>query len=155
MRSDLRYNNGSAARCREKCSGRRDNDGVAAVREDAGDGPAVHSVAHPEFLRGRVVCNTRFDAYRICRVGEPDNHYALDKTIGDLLSVPSFKELVEAIGFVPEKAAVADARAVMANIKNCNDVFVTANGKRDEPAVRWFTNTLLAGVQRERLLRRD
>ena len=79
----------------------------------------------------------------------------LDKTIGDLLSVPSFKELVEAIGFVPEKAAVADARAVMANIKNCNDVFVTANGKRDEPAVRWFTNTLLAGVQRERLLRRD
>ena len=54
----------------------------------------------------------------------------LDKTLGDLLNVANFKELVEAIGFVAEKATVADSRAVMASIKNCNDVFVTASGKR-------------------------
>jgi len=71
----------------------------------------------------------------------------LNKTIGDLLRDPSFKELVEAIGFVAEKATVADARAVMASIKNCNDVFVTTSGKRDERAIGWLTNTLLAGVQ--------
>ncbi len=58
---------------------------------------------------------------------------ALDKTIGDPLSVHNYRELVEAIGFVPEKATVADARAVTANIKNCNDVFVTASGKCNEP----------------------
>ena len=29
----------------------------------------------------------------------------------------------------------------------CNDVFVTASGKRDERAIGWLTNTLLAGVQ--------
>lgn len=70
-----------------------------------------------------------------------------DETIGGLLSKAESRELVEAIGFVAEKATVADARAVMANIKNCNDVFVTAGGKRDEPAIGWLTNTLLAGVQ--------
>jgi hypothetical protein len=71
----------------------------------------------------------------------------LDKTLGDLLSQPGFRELVEAIGFVSEKATVADARAVMASIKNCNDVFVTSSGKRNERAIGWLTNTLLAGVQ--------
>jgi hypothetical protein len=36
---------------------------------------------------------------------------------------------------------------VTASIKNCNDVFVTDTGKRDEPAIGWLTNTLLAGDQ--------
>lgn len=71
----------------------------------------------------------------------------LDKSLGDLLGDPAFKELVEAIGFVPEKATVADARAVMASVKTFNDVFVTPSGKRDERAIGWLTNTLLAGIQ--------
>lgn len=71
----------------------------------------------------------------------------LNRTLGDLLDVPQYKELVAAIGFVAEKATVADARGVMASIKNCNDVFVTATGNRDERATGWLTNTLLAGVQ--------
>jgi hypothetical protein len=48
---------------------------------------------------------------------------------------------------VSEKATVVDARAVMASIKNCNDVFVTSSGRRDERAIGWLTNTLLAGIQ--------
>jgi hypothetical protein len=71
----------------------------------------------------------------------------LNGTIGDLLNVPYFKGLVEAIGFVAEKATVTDARARLASIKNCNDVFVTTTGKQDERAIGWLTNTLLAGVQ--------
>jgi hypothetical protein len=71
----------------------------------------------------------------------------VDKTLGDLLGDPTSRELVEAIGFVPESATVADARAVMASVKNGNDVFVTSTGKRDERAIGWLTNTLLAGVQ--------
>jgi hypothetical protein len=71
----------------------------------------------------------------------------LDKTIGDMLTSSNFKELIEAIGFVSEKARVDEARAVMVSIKNCNDVFVTPNGGRDERALGWLTNTLLAGVQ--------
>ena len=72
---------------------------------------------------------------------------SLDKTLGDLLANAEFKELVSAIGYVPEKASVAEGRTVMASIKNCNDVFVTANGKQEERAIGWLTNTLLAGVQ--------
>lgn len=71
----------------------------------------------------------------------------LTQTLGDLLKDPDFKALVEAVGYVSEKATVADARSVMGSIKNCNDVFVTKNGKPDERAVGWLTNTLLAGVQ--------
>jgi hypothetical protein len=71
----------------------------------------------------------------------------LDKTIGDLLRVASYKELVEAIGFIGEQGTVAEARGVMVSVKNCNDVFVTTTGKRDERAIGWLTNTLLAGVQ--------
>jgi hypothetical protein len=71
----------------------------------------------------------------------------LDKTVGDLLAVPEYQQLVEAIGFVAETATVGDARIAMTSIKYCNDVFVTPSGKRDEPATGWLTNTLLAGVQ--------
>lgn len=71
----------------------------------------------------------------------------LDKTIGDLLNDPYYRGLVEAIGFVGEKATVAEARALMGSIKNCNDIFVTTTGKRDERAIGWLTNTDLAGIQ--------
>jgi len=72
---------------------------------------------------------------------------SIDRTLGDLLSDPEYKALVEAVGFVPERATIGDARQVMGSIKNCNDVFVTETGKREERAIGWLTNTLLAGVQ--------
>jgi len=71
----------------------------------------------------------------------------LNKTIGDMLSASTFRQLIEAIGFVGEKSTVDEARAVMVSIRNCNDIFVTASGKPDERAIGWLTNTLLAGVQ--------
>jgi hypothetical protein len=71
----------------------------------------------------------------------------LTKTLGDLLAVPKYKVPVEAVAFVPQDATLAQARAAMTSVKFCNDVFVTAHGKRDEPALGWLTNTLLAGVE--------
>jgi hypothetical protein len=71
----------------------------------------------------------------------------MTKSFGDLLGVPDFKDFVAAIGFVGKDASVADARRVMGSIKHCNDVFVTDSGKRDERAIGWLTNTLLAGIQ--------
>jgi hypothetical protein len=70
-----------------------------------------------------------------------------DLTIGDLLKDSEYKEILEANGFVSRDATVAEARTVMSSITHCNDVFVTASGKRDERAIGWLTNTLLAGVQ--------
>ena len=68
-------------------------------------------------------------------------------TIGDMVADPEFKQLIEAIGFVSETATIAEARRVMSSIENCNDIFVTSTGNRDERAIGWLTNTLLAGVQ--------
>jgi hypothetical protein len=67
--------------------------------------------------------------------------------VRDLVADPEYKALLEANGFISENATVAEARTVMASIEHCNDVFVTATGKRGERAIGWFTNTLLAGVQ--------
>jgi hypothetical protein len=70
-----------------------------------------------------------------------------DMTIGDLLNDPEYREIIEANGYVSRDATVAEARTVMASVAHCNDVFVTPSGKRDERAIGWLTNTLLAGVQ--------
>jgi hypothetical protein len=96
---------------------------------------------------GAVLCVLHDSTLAAFAESEGQSGPTTDKTLGDLLAKPEFKELVEAIGFVPEKATVLDARKVMASIKNCNDVFVTSTGKRDDRAIGWLTNTLLAGVQ--------
>lgn len=91
-----------------------------------------------------VIHDSTLTAYAVS-VGQPAS--ALDKTIGDMLDVAEYKQFIEALGFVGERATVADARAMLASVKNCNDVFVTPSGNKDERAIGWLTNTLLAGVQ--------
>jgi hypothetical protein len=54
---------------------------------------------------------------------------------------------VEAIAFVGSGAVVADARAAMRSVEGCNDVFVTASGKKEDPVIGWLTNTDLASVE--------
>jgi DNA-binding NarL/FixJ family response regulator len=70
-----------------------------------------------------------------------------DMTVTNLLADDEYKKIIEANGFISQNSTVAEARRVMASIELCNDVFVTPSGKRDERAVGWLTNTLLAGVQ--------
>jgi hypothetical protein len=70
-----------------------------------------------------------------------------DMTIGDLVKNADMRQLIEAIGFVSETADIAEARRVMSSIDKCNDVFVTPGGNKEERAIGWLTNTLLAGVQ--------
>jgi hypothetical protein len=96
---------------------------------------------------GAVLCVIHDSTLTAYAESQSQTTTTLDKTLGDLLGDPKFRELVEAIGFVSEKATVAEARTVMASVKNCNDVLVTSSGKRDERAIGWLTNTLLAGVQ--------
>jgi hypothetical protein len=67
--------------------------------------------------------------------------------LGELLDDAKFKQLVEAIGFVSQTADISEARLVMSSIDNCNDVFVTPSGKKDERAIGWLTNTQLAETQ--------
>ena len=51
-------------------------------------------------------------------------------------------DLVEkSLGFVSVKATLGDAKATMEKTKNCQDVFVTENGRADEPVIGWLPNT--------------
>ena len=51
-------------------------------------------------------------------------------------------DLVEkSLGFVSVKATLGEAKATMEKTKNCQDVFVTENGKADEPIIGWLANT--------------
>jgi hypothetical protein len=70
----------------------------------------------------------------------------LTETVSDLVNDPEFNVLVTAIGFVSVHDLVETARAEMASIPNCNDVFVTADGSATGAVQGWLTNTDLAGL---------
>jgi hypothetical protein len=71
----------------------------------------------------------------------------LTETMGDLLRDPKFKTVVTAIGFVGVNDVVETARATMASVPNCNDVFVTVDGSKAGAVQGWLTNTDLAGLE--------
>ena len=96
---------------------------------------------------GAVICVLHDSTLTAYAESQQQTTESLEKTLGDLRSDPEYRALVDAVAFVPEKATVGDARRAMTSIKNCNDVFVTATGKKEERAIGWLTNTLLAGVQ--------
>jgi hypothetical protein len=63
-------------------------------------------------------------------------------SLEDFLQFPEMGELVEkSIAFVSAKATLGDAKTAMEKTKNCQDVFVTENGKSEEPIIGWLPNT--------------
>jgi hypothetical protein len=59
----------------------------------------------------------------------------------DFLNEPVMKEFVtESIAFISEKATLGEAKEKMESVKNCQDVFITENGKSTEPITGWITN---------------
>jgi hypothetical protein len=76
----------------------------------------------------------------------PPAHPLANRTVADLLAVDELAELIKALGYVAATATVADTRVEMRRVLNCNDVFVTARGRNDEPYLGWITNSDLAGV---------
>jgi hypothetical protein len=66
-------------------------------------------------------------------------------TLQDLLEFSNMRDLVEkSLAFVSEKATLGEAKATMEKTKNCQDVFVTENGRADEPIIGWLPNTELS-----------
>jgi hypothetical protein len=63
-------------------------------------------------------------------------------TLDDFIKYPGMLDQVgKSITFVSTKATVGDAKAQMEKTKNCQDVFVTENGRPEEPIVGWLPNT--------------
>jgi hypothetical protein len=63
----------------------------------------------------------------------------------DFLNDPIIKEFVtESSAFISAKATLGETKEKMDSIKNCQDVFVTENGKSTEPILGWLSNVEIA-----------
>jgi hypothetical protein len=71
-----------------------------------------------------------------------------DKTLQDFLECSidgvSMKDIVSKIAWIAENATLADAKAKMEGTPNCQDVFVTPSGSKDESVLGWITNADIA-----------
>lgn len=65
-------------------------------------------------------------------------------TLDDLLKDAMLGPAAIALAFVPEAASLADAQEAMKQVAGCQDVFVTKNGRREEPVLGWVTNADIA-----------
>jgi len=67
-------------------------------------------------------------------------------TLQDLLNkAPDLHLVLEGtFALINESASLADAKLAMETTPNCQDVFVTHNGKKDEAVLGWITNNEIA-----------
>jgi hypothetical protein len=65
-------------------------------------------------------------------------------TLKDMLADDALRKLAEALAFVKTDASLADAKRAMDAVSGCQDVFVTQNGKREEPVLGWLDNARMA-----------
>ena len=65
-------------------------------------------------------------------------------TLQDLLeqSAPA-KTIAQSFGTMKPDDTLADAMNIMSKIDDCQDVFVTATGKKDEAVLGWITNVII------------
>lgn len=61
-------------------------------------------------------------------------------TLQDFVGHEGVEDMIAAMAFVAAGATLADAKAAMDGVANCKDVFVTANGNKDEAVVGWITS---------------
>lgn len=66
---------------------------------------------------------------------------AKNLTLEGLLNYEEYKNLIfDAVAFVGKDSTILTAKETMEEIKNCQDVFITENGSRDEEVLGWLTN---------------
>jgi hypothetical protein len=94
-----------------------------------------------------VVHDSTLSRFASSRSKDPSDPVQFTEQMSDVLADATLRSLVEAFGVVGADAVLADARAAMRAIPNCNDVFVTETGQRAEPALGWLTNTDMAERQ--------
>jgi hypothetical protein len=66
------------------------------------------------------------------------------QTLKDMLDGSAeIKRMAEGFSVIKEDATLADAQSSMANIRDCQDVFVTQLGTKDEGILGWVTNVII------------
>ena len=66
----------------------------------------------------------------------------------DFDETKKMKDIVGKIAWLPRSATLADAKAKMEGTPDCQDVFITENGKKDEAILGWITNIDIANKSR-------
>ena len=85
----------------------------------------------------------KFIAERALEAALPKKELS-ELTLAQMLKDKNFKSLTtDSFATLSEHATLADAKAKMDQYRNCQDVLITANGKRDEPVVGWITNVTI------------
>jgi len=65
-------------------------------------------------------------------------------TVEDLLNQDaSMKKIAQAFGIIKPNDTLADAMNTMSKIDNCQDVFVTQSGAKEEAVLGWITNVII------------
>jgi hypothetical protein len=65
-------------------------------------------------------------------------------TLQDLLDQnEKMKAMAQSFGVIGQDATLADAMDIMGKIHDCQDVFVTRTGAKDEPVLGWITNVIV------------
>jgi ABC-type transporter Mla maintaining outer membrane lipid asymmetry ATPase subunit MlaF len=66
------------------------------------------------------------------------------QTVQNLLDQsPRMKAMAQSFGVIKQDGTLADALDVMGKIDDCQDVFVTLTGSKDEPVLGWVTNVII------------
>ena len=103
--------------------------------------PFLDQQDYPKYVIHRSVID-KFLADQALKEPPPSN--LKDLTLKDLLEDSDLKTKVEgSLASVREDATLADAKKAMDKNPDCQDVFVTRGGSKDEPALGWITNVII------------
>jgi hypothetical protein len=96
----------------------------------------------PKYVIHRSVLDRFLSQKALNPTSPPTNIEEL--TLDDLLKEDEWRLKIEqSISTVKEDATLADVKTVMDQNVNCQDVFVTKSGTRDEPVLGWITNSIV------------
>jgi hypothetical protein len=77
----------------------------------------------------------------VALAGQNQQFQLANITLDQFVNDPEVNKYVEqSIVMVSRKAALIEAKRIMEATNNCQDVFVTENGIKDEPLIGWLTN---------------
>jgi hypothetical protein len=99
--------------------------------------PVFNSSGHPMY----IVHRSMIDKFIVKRVLSTGGGNPADLTLADLLGDSEMKAIFEnTFVVVKRQATMAEAKSAMISKPGCSDVFVTAEGTRNEPVQGWLTN---------------
>lgn len=103
--------------------------------------PILGNNNSPKYIIHRSV----FDKFLsdLVRAPKPGTNVA-DLTIQDMLNQdPQIERVAESFGVIRADGTLADAMDVMSRNPDCQDVFVTPSGSKDEEILGWITNVII------------